>query len=183
MKSLILALALSFSFGAQALVISEQASLKNWSIDANSSLLDLDLVGAQVSLNHQKEEIKLSLMTAWTCPRGLVCATVMPETTISFKLLSLNRDRCGVRTIAGQNNENQTIVITDYTTSHCTLDNNSDMIVVDLLKIEGNVTVAQDQFFGEKFIQFVDQGIVEGSRLLEINHQQVVRERNRISNI
>lgn len=177
MKTLLLALSFTLSLPAWSMIVSERATLTNWSIDTQSPLVDEDITDGKLVINTLTETLHLDLLLTWKCEDGRVCATVMPEFKKEFKIQTVNYAPCGVREITGTHEDGSLLQIIDRTQSHCTEDQNLDPIVIDLFTKNEN-GYSQDQFFAESFRVTYDNGIVEGNgtnpRKLEISHRQVM---------
>jgi hypothetical protein len=179
MKNLILALAFIISAPAWSMIVSERTTLNHWNIDANSPLNEKEISSVAMFINHRAQTISLNLSLPWSCPDGMVCATVMPELTYSFEIESIDYNRCGIRQITARN-DSSLIQIVDETTSHCPLQVNHTPITVDLF-IKHATEYSNDRFYGDSFQSTYDFGIVEGNgsnaRKIEIEQQQVIQIR------
>jgi len=179
MKKLILAIALIIASPAWSMIVSERASLTHWNIDGFSPLNDEEIVGASLLIDHQIQTVSLNVMQPWSCPAGLVCATVMPELRYNFVIESIVYNRCGLRQITAKNDIGL-IQVVDSTNSHCAVNTDIDHVVVDLFLGNGQ-DYSNDRFYAENFQTNFDFGMIEGNgsnaRKLEIDQKQVIQVR------
>jgi hypothetical protein len=162
MKTLLATIALMLTFSANAMVVSERASLELQAVDAYSPLSSMALDSVLLNIDNRSETLVLSV----------------DRIVLGFKIEALTYNRCGVRQINASTDEKMTVQVIDRTNSHCLEDLELAPITVEVFTKIDNDLFATDVFSAEKFIVAYESGIVEGAggvaRKVEINHQHVI---------